>query len=558
MSIINKISFLLNHRDADKTDTEGIQNTLLLNYTLVILSILSITFSIIHFFFFERFFSYLLFSYFILFSGVIIFYKNSANYKVSSNIALVLIASLYIFIIYLGIGDNTGILWGLTFPIVVSIAFGFRKGNIISLLFLAVTLFIFFVPSDLWVEYSAILKIRYIAAYLGILFILQYYLRIQHQTNNDYEKKIIEIQRKIDEKDKLLSKLSYQIRTPLNNIAGITNLNHSVLDKNTIEEIEFSISNLITIVNSISNYSDKKALKIKGKRSLFNINSTIKKTTSLFQTGKYSDLKCSLKLSDTIIEDVYGDRLLFIQIVLSVIDFLYSNKNSGNLKIELISDEKEISGIIVVKIISYTNYDVLKQYAGIDSYVDIDSLENKDVFIIKDLTDSINGKFDISYTENVTSFIFNFNLSDKKNESFNKSKIFVNKSQNRNLKLEDAVILIVEDDVINSKIITLNLEKHVGEIILAENGKEALDKFGSTKIDLILMDIRMPLMDGYKTTQKIRKAETGIGNKIPIIAVTANASAETKKRCLEVGMNGYTTKPVNFKLLLKKMKELLS
>ena len=68
----------------------------------------------------------------------------------------------------------------------------------------------------------------------------------------------------------------------------------------------------------------------------------------------------------------------------------------------------------------------------------------------------------------------------------------------------------------------------------------------------------MPLMDGFKTTEKIREAEQGTDSKTPIIAVTANVSAEIKKKCFEAGMNDYTTKPTNFKLLLKKMEALLN
>ncbi len=560
MSIINKLSnFLINNR-ADSNEIEGVQSVLLLNYTLAIIAFLNLTFSIIHFFYFERPISYVLFGYFIAFVILFFIFRKNEKYKICSVISLILITSLYLLIAYVGAGNKTGIIWGLTYPVAVSIAFGFKRGSLFSLIFLGVTFIIFFVPSNLWADYSIDLEMRYTGAYLVILFITQYYLRLQQQDKNDNEKRLIETQMKLHEKDKLLSKLSYQIRTPLNNIAGITNLNHDVLDKNTIEEIEFSISNLITIVNSISNYSDNKALQIKGKKSLFNINSTIKKTVSLFQSDKYTELKCSLNLSDKIPEYVYGDRLILIQIILAVIDFYYNNKSSGNLKIELVSIEKETDNSVSVKIISNTNFTFLKKHINEKSVVNIDELNNNDVFIIQELTSSIKSSFEISYIENRTSFIFNFNFPDRETHIDNNDSVksFLKQIKKKKIELKDAVILLVEDDAINSKIMTLNLNKFVGKIILAEDGKEALEKFGSSKVDLILMDVRMPLMDGYKTTEKIRKAETGAGNKIPIIAVTANASAETKKRCLDVGMDDYTTKPVNFKLLLKKMETLLS
>jgi len=558
MSIVNKISNFLNRSNTSNiSDNEILNRNLLLNYTLLIISSFSLVFSIIHFFFFEKNISYFLFAYFIVFTIFFLIFRKNENFKICSIFSLIFITSLYFQIIYTGAGDKTGIIWGLTYPIAVSIAFGFKKGNIFSILFFVITLFIFIVPSSFWAEYSTDLKMRYSGAYIGIFFIIQYYLRIQQQLKNNNEKKLIEAQRKLYEKDKLLSKLSYQIRTPLNNIAGITNLNHEILDKDTIEEIEISISNLITLVNSISTFSDNKAIKIKGKKSLFNINNTIKKSVSLFQSNKYTDLKCPLNLSDKITEYVYGDRLLFIQIILAVIDLFYNNKSSGTLSIEL-SSLKTDKDSFDLQISSNTNINSLNDYINDKSFVNLQNIKSNDISVIKDLVASMKSKFSIKCNDNNTSFLFNFNFSNETKNNNRTIENIINEDEAKTKKLADANILLVEDDAINSKIMTLNLNKYVSKVIIAENGKEALEKFSSTKIDLILMDIRMPLMDGYKTTKKIRIAESITGFKIPIIAVTANVSAETRAKVFEVGMNDYTTKPVNFKILIKKMEALLS
>ncbi len=560
MSIVNKISnFLKSNPSENTTDYEVLHRNILLTYILIIIAFLNLTFSIVHFFFLDKFISYFLFSYFLIFSTFFLIFRKTGNYKTCSTLSLIFITSLFLLITLKGAGGNTGILWGLTYPIIASVAFGIKKGNIFSLLLLLITIILFFVPLDFAANYSSDLKIRYISAYITILFVLQYYLRLQKQLNNNNEKKLIETQRKLYEKDTLLEKLSYQIRTPLNNIAGITSLNYEKLKKDTVEEIEISISNLITLVNSISAYSDSKALKIKGKEASFNINNTIKKSVSLFQSDKYANLKCPLFLSDEVTEYVFGDRLIFIQTILATIDFLYNKNKNKNAIIELTSIVNDKKNTFSLKISSNSYINLFKGKTNEKQLVDLNNINNSEINIIKDLVASLNSSLEIfSYTNN-TDFIFNFNFSQKdENKSNRLTQDFLTNKIKASKNLSDAIILLVEDDAINSKIMSLNLKKFVNKVIIAENGKEALDIFASTKIDLILMDIRMPLMDGYKTTEKIRKAEAAIGFKTPIIAVTANVSTETKKRVFEVGMDDYTTKPVNFKMLIKKMEAQLS
>lgn len=559
MSLINKISKFLNRNSLDSnTDNETLHNKIFLNYLLVIIGSFSLIFSVIHFFFFEKAISYFLFSYFVIFTVLFLIFRKKGRNDICSIISLILITSLYLLIIFAGAGDKTGIIWGLTYPIAISIAFDYKKGNIFSILFFVITLFIFIVPSSLWAEYSIDLKMRYTGAYIGIFFLIQYFLRIQKQLKNSYEKVVIESKRKLYEKNKLLSKLSYQIRTPLNNIAGVMNLSHNVLDKDTVEEIEISISNLINLANSISTFNDNKTLQIKGKKSFFNINTTVKKSVSLFQSNKYTNLKCVLDLSDDIDEDVFGDRLIFIQIILAVIDFYYNNKKkNGTLSIDISTLKSNKTKCFALKISSNIKFDIFSETSSV---VDLDKIDNKDISVIIDLVNSLDSKFKIVIEKNTTSFLFDFIFADEENEKTKLEQInnVVIDNKKHTTELKDANILLVEDDAINSKIMTLNLKKYVNNVIIAENGKDALDKFSSTKIDLILMDIRMPLMDGYKTTEKIRKAEAMIGSKIPIIAVTANVSSETRLKVFEVGMNDYTTKPVNFNILIKKMEALLS
>jgi CheY-like chemotaxis protein len=124
--------------------------------------------------------------------------------------------------------------------------------------------------------------------------------------------------------------------------------------------------------------------------------------------------------------------------------------------------------------------------------------------------------------------------------------------------LKDACVLLVEDNLINQKIVVLSIQKMVKNIDVANNGKEALDKFGTSKYDIILMDIQMPVMDGIVATKKIREIEQSTNTSTPIIAITANALAGDKEICLAAGMDDYISKPFQVEVLLQKMRKLLN
>ena len=123
--------------------------------------------------------------------------------------------------------------------------------------------------------------------------------------------------------------------------------------------------------------------------------------------------------------------------------------------------------------------------------------------------------------------------------------------------LKDANVLLVEDNLINQKIVLLSLKKVVKNVDVANNGKEALDKFGSVKYDVILMDIQMPVMNGIVTTKKIRNLEESSNTHTPIIAITANALLGDKEECLEAGTDDYISKPFQIETLIDKIEKLL-
>ncbi|MGH9822767.1 MAG: response regulator [Blastocatellia bacterium] len=112
-------------------------------------------------------------------------------------------------------------------------------------------------------------------------------------------------------------------------------------------------------------------------------------------------------------------------------------------------------------------------------------------------------------------------------------------------------LLLAEDNPVNQKLVTRLLEKQGHRVIVAENGEEALLALERAWFDAVLMDVQMPGMDGFEATAAIRQKELGTGNRIPIIAMTANAMKGDCERCLEAGMDAYVSKPVRSVDLLK-------
>lgn len=123
-------------------------------------------------------------------------------------------------------------------------------------------------------------------------------------------------------------------------------------------------------------------------------------------------------------------------------------------------------------------------------------------------------------------------------------------------KCTSLAILLVEDNVLNQKLICLNLIKFGYSIDIANNGMEAFNMVKKKRYDLIIMDLMMPVMDGLEATVEIRKYESNLSYSTPIIGLTANTFDADRERCLEYGMDEYMAKPFEldlFMYLIKKM-----
>jgi osomolarity two-component system sensor histidine kinase NIK1 len=119
-------------------------------------------------------------------------------------------------------------------------------------------------------------------------------------------------------------------------------------------------------------------------------------------------------------------------------------------------------------------------------------------------------------------------------------------------------ILLVEDNLLNQRIVTFSLKRFNHEVVIANNGVEALEQFRTRKFDVILMDIMMPVMDGLEATVKIREIENSLNTekRTPIIALTANTMDNDREKCLSYGMDEFMAKPFDIEKLNSIFEEL--
>ncbi|WP_026474310.1 response regulator [Alkaliflexus imshenetskii] len=109
-------------------------------------------------------------------------------------------------------------------------------------------------------------------------------------------------------------------------------------------------------------------------------------------------------------------------------------------------------------------------------------------------------------------------------------------------------LLLVEDNILNQKLIFLNLTRYGFSIDVANNGQEALDKLQERNYDLVLMDLMMPVMDGMEATKRIREMEQQRGSHTPIIGLTANTFDADREKCLAIGMDDFMAKPFDIEI----------
>ncbi|MBE9467616.1 MAG: tetratricopeptide repeat protein [Bacteroidetes bacterium] len=371
-------------------------------------------------------------------------------------------------------------------------------------------------------------------------------------------------------KDLSFARISHEIRNPVNVIVGFADLLENIESDDKansyIENIKISCKSLLVTINDLLDFSKIDAGKLKIEKIDFNLLkllSNFQNTMSL--TAEQKNIKFSVKNDPLLPKYLIGDpsRLnqILTNLVLNSVKFSYENseikifttvikQNKNEAKIQFTISDKGI-GIpqnkldFIFKDYAQAKDETSRKYGG----------AGLGLSIVKNLIDLQNGNIKVKSEEGKgTDFIFciNYKKADYKKESEDKkSKAF---EQNKNIK--KLKVLLVDDNPIN-RALAIDTIKYFNKSIKideAENGKIAIEMLSKNDYNLLLLDIIMPVTDGFEATQIIRNNLPEPKKSIPILGMTGNAKKEEKDKCLAIGMNEYITKPFNPEDLFRKIK----
>jgi PAS domain S-box-containing protein len=347
-----------------------------------------------------------------------------------------------------------------------------------------------------------------------------------------------------------LANMSHEIRTPLNGIIGmIRELSYESLPERQMKYVEnasIASQHLFSVLNNILDISKIEAGELNLEKNHFRLSDTVKEVKFIMLSrAREKGLLLSLNLHE-IKEFVYlGDSARIRQMLLNLIGNAIKFTSSGGVFVEcLIKERQEKQHTILISIEDTgigmdENYqqDLFKKFSQEDT-----STSRKyggtglGMAITREIVQLMGGSIEVKSTKTVgttIALLIDLPLGDIAKIKDEKSRFIMSD-------LSRLRILLVEDNAFNRLVARNTLGRCKCRVTEAENGQEALELIAKNKFDLILMDIQMPIMDGFETTRAIREK---LKMSVPIIALTANAFKTELDQCLSAGMNDYVTKP---------------
>jgi signal transduction histidine kinase len=364
----------------------------------------------------------------------------------------------------------------------------------------------------------------------------------------------------VKSKQQFLSNMSHEIRTPMNAIIGFTKVvlktKLTAKQKEYLTAIKMSGDSLIVLINDILDLAKVDAGKMIFEKIAFKLDTSISAMIHVFETKiQEKNLQLIKKYDKRIPKVVVGDPVRLHQIILNLISNAVKFTTEGEIavSVQLLNEDKDKAtiefavtdtgiGIAKEKLehifenFQQASSDTARLYGG----------TGLGLAIAKQLVEAQGGSISVKSKINKGS-TFSFVLSFLKTKAEAESETEI---VGLNTEIKDIKVLIVEDIALNQLLMKTLLDDFGFEHDIAENGKIAIEKLKNKVYDVILMDLQMPVMNGFEATEYIRKK---LNSNIPVIALTADVTTVDLAKCKAVGMNDYIAKPVDERLLYSKI-----